>query len=63
MKYQVVQRFTDAENGKVYDTGDKYPANAKKARIQLLLSDDVKDHENFDGPLIEEVDEEDGGGD
>ena len=58
-KYRVIQAFTDAVSGKVYQAGDKYPANAKKERINELLSDE---HKNFDSALIE-VAEDDNIGD
>ena len=50
-KYQVLQAFTDKNTGKVYQPGDRYPANSKKARITELLGDD---HENHTGSIIAE---------
>ncbi|MBC1353881.1 hypothetical protein HB837_15855 [Listeria innocua] len=47
-KYSVVQKFKDKETGKIYDIGDSYPANSKKARIKELLDDD---HEGRDSRL------------
>lgn len=54
-KYTVVQAFTDRNTEKVYQVGDKYPANAKRERIEELLGDE---HENHKGALIEVVEEE-----
>lgn len=50
-KYQVLQAFTDKNTGKVYQPGDRYPANSKKARITELLGDD---HNVLVGPIIAE---------
>ena len=53
-KYLVLQDFTDKNTKKVYRAGGKYPANAKKERIEELLGDT---HNMFEGAIIELVEE------
>lgn len=53
-KYVVKQAFTDKVSGKVYQVGDKYPANVKKERLAELLGEK---HDNHKGSVIEEISE------
>lgn len=52
IKYVVLQPFTDTVTKKLYNTGDFYPANAKKARLEDLQKDE---HPWHTGALIKPV--------
>ncbi len=53
-KYKVLQAFRDKQTKKVYDVGDKYPANTKKERIDELLGEE---HTTLKGAIIELIEE------
>lgn len=51
MTYKVLVKFKDKKTKKVYEIGDKYPANFAKARLEELLST----NNNLKQPVIEKA--------
>lgn len=46
-KYVVLEHFKDRQTGRIYQPGDSFPGNTKKARIHELLSQESpgRDHQ------------------